>query len=149
MSESQSSREALQHGDGDEQELEYPTNRMVAVLDTADQTSCALDALVAGGFLESEIVLSRGMEDADRLGATTGRSGLSDLWIRTFQRLGLENAEVEMKDRYEQALRDGHTIIVVLALTEERKSRAAEVLRNCGGHFINFFSRLAVERITA
>lgn len=149
MSESQSSREAMQHGDRDEPEPQYPTNRVVAVLDTGDQTSCALDALVAGGFLESEIALSRGVEDADRLDATTGRRGLSDLWIRTFQRLGLENAEVEMKERYEQALRDGHTIIFVLAPTEERKSRAAEVLRNCGGHFINFFGKLAVERITA
>ena len=149
MSESESSQEAMQHGDRDEREPQYPTNHVVAVLDTADQTSCALDALVSGGFLESEITLSRGMEDAERLGATTGRSGASDLWIRTLQKLGLENAEVEMKNRYEQALRDGRTIIFVLALTEERKSRAAEFLRNCGGHFINFFSRLAVERITA
>jgi hypothetical protein len=37
--------------------------------------------------------------------------------------------------------------VAVLAPTEERKDLAADVLRRCGGRFINFFGQLKVERI--
>jgi len=121
---------------------------VVAVLDTPHQTSCALDALLGGGFLESEVELRRGTEDADRVEAGTGRRGFQDWFIRLFQSVGLRNAETEMKDRYEQALRDGHTVLAVMAPTDERKDLAAQIIRECGGHFINFFGHLNVERIT-
>jgi hypothetical protein len=128
--------------------IEYPTNHVVAVLDTPAQTNCALDALLGGGFLESEIEMGRGTEEADRVEAGTGRRGFQDWMIRLFQSVGLRNAETEIKDHYEQALRDGHTVLAVLAPTEERKDLAAEMIRECGGRFINFFGHLNVQRIT-
>jgi hypothetical protein len=135
---------------GRQDELEppqYPTNHVVGILDTQDQTACAVDGLVNGGFLESEIQIRRGAEEADRLDATTGHRGLADLFIRLFQRIGVENADIEMKEHYEKALRDGRTVISVLAPTEERKNLAAQLLEQCGGHFINFLGQLHVERI--
>jgi hypothetical protein len=138
-----------QSGSQDEAEpLQYPANHVIGILDTHDQTACAVDGLVTGGFLESEIRILRGAEDADRLDETTGRRGMVDVFIRVFQRVGLENAEIEMKEHYEKALRDGRTVIVILAPTDERKDRAAQILQECGGHFINYYGRLAVERIT-
>jgi hypothetical protein len=138
-----------QTGRQDESEpLQYPANHVIGILDTEDQTACAVDRLVSGGFLESEIDILRGAEDADRLDQTTGRRGLVDLTIRWFQRVGLENAEIEMKEQYEKALRDGRTVIAILTPTEERKDRAAQMLDECGGRFINFYGRLAVRRIT-
>jgi hypothetical protein len=138
-----------QSGSQDEAEpLQYPANHIIGVLDTHDQTACALDGLVTGGFLESEIEIHRGAEEADRLDQTTGRRGLMDLTIRLFQRIGLENAEIEMKEHYEKALRDGRTVITILTPTDERKDRAAQILKECGGHFINFYGRFAVQRIT-
>jgi hypothetical protein len=137
-----------QSGSQDESEpLQYPANHVIGILDTPDQTACAVDGLVTGGFLESEIEIHRGAEAADRLDQTTGRRGLMDLTIRLFQRMGLENAEIEMKEHYEKALRDGGTVILILTPTDERKDRAAQILKECGGHFINFYGRLAVERI--
>jgi hypothetical protein len=132
---------------GDERAVEYPTNRVLAVLDTPDQATCALDGLVNGGFLESEIDLGHGPEEADRVEAGSGRRGVQDWLIRFFERLGLKNAESELKDHYQQALRDGRTIVAVLTPTEERKDHAAQILRGCGGHFINFFGHLNVERL--
>ena len=95
-------------------------------------------ALVAG---VSDVVAAAGLD------ATSGRRGGQDWWIRVFQRLGLENAEIELKERYEQALRDGATAIAVLAPTEDRKDIAAKILAGCGAHFINYFGRLKVQRI--
>ena len=62
--------------------------------------------------------------------------------------VGLKNAETEMKERYEQALRENRTVVAVLAPTEERRGLAADMLRRCDGRFINFFGELNVERIT-
>jgi hypothetical protein len=127
--------------------VQYPTNHVAAIFDTSDQTSCALDALLGGGFLESEVDVSRGAEDADRLAQGTGRQGLQDWFIRLTRSVGLKNAETEMKERYEEALRDNRSVVAVLAPTEARKDLAADIFRKCGGRFINFFGELNVERI--
>jgi hypothetical protein len=145
--ESQADGSAAQPGQDETGPVRYPTNHVLGILDKPDQTTCAIDALVSGGFLESEIDLGRGTEMADRLEAGTGRQGFQDWFIRLFQSVGLKNAEIELKDRYEQALRDGKTVLAVMAPTEERKDLAAKILRDCGGHFINYFGHLNVERI--
>jgi hypothetical protein len=148
MPEPQSGHKPIEPEKENESKLRYPTDHVVAILHTPDQTSCALDALVAGGFLESEIETLHGPEQADRLEETTGRRGLQDWWIRAFEKLGLQNAEIEVKDRYEQALREGGTAIAVLTPTEDRKDRAAELIGKSGGRFINFFGRLNIQRIS-
>jgi hypothetical protein len=127
---------------------QYPINHVLAILATPDQTSCAVDALVSGGFFESEIDLGHGPEVANQVAGTTGRSGVQDWFIRLFQQVGLKNAEIELKDDYEKALRDGQTVIAVLTPTEERKNRAAAMLRECGARFINYYARLNVERLS-
>jgi hypothetical protein len=132
----------------DEEPVQYPTNHVLAILDTQAQTARAVDALVHGGFLESEVDLTRGNEEADRLAGATGRRGLQNWFIRLTGSVGLKNAETEMKEQYEQALRQGHAVIAVLAPTEERKEHAAQIIKGCGGRFINFFGQLNVERIT-
>ena len=117
------------------------------MLDTSEQVECALDALVNRAFLESEIEINRGVEFADRLGASTGREGLSDWFIRLFQTVGLKNPETEIKEEYEQAVRDGHAVIAILTPTEERKDLAAQLLQGCGARHLNYFGRFEVERI--
>jgi len=128
-------------------EAQYPTHQVVAIFDTPTQTTCALDALLGGGFLESEVDVHRGSEDADRLAAGTGRRGLQDWFIRVTDSVGLKNAETEMKEQYERALRDNQCVVAVLTPTEDRKNLAVDVFRRCGGRFINFFGQLSVERI--
>jgi len=148
VSDLESRQNSTESAAGDEtSRIEYPTNHVLAVLDTSDQVDCAVDALANSAFLESEIELNRGAEFADRLGSATGRRGLSDWFIRLFQSVGLKNAETELKDHYEQALRDGHAIIAVLTPTDERKDLAVQLLRDCGARFINYFGRLNIERI--
>jgi hypothetical protein len=77
----------------------------------------------------------------------SGRGGLQDWFIRLTGSVGLKNAETEMKDRYEEALRAGNTVIAILAPRDDRKERAAQILNECGGRIINWFGRLDVERI--
>ena len=62
--------------------IQYPTNNILAVLDTAQRVHDAVAALERGGFLESEIGIGSGVEFADRMSETTGRSGFADLAMR-------------------------------------------------------------------
>jgi hypothetical protein len=124
----------------------YPENALLGVLDTPEQVSCALDAL-SGPFLETEIEVLCGEGQADRLRATTGRTGLLDKALRVVQGFGLWNDELEVKAQYEQALRDGHIVVMVEAQSDDRKQLAVEALKGCGGHFINYFGKFTRERI--
>lgn len=131
MPASRSDRGAAEQARQNEESVRYPTNHVVAILDTQDQTACAFDALVHGGFLESEVELIRGTEEADRLAGGTGRQGFQDWFLRLTRSVGLKNAETEMKDRYEQAPRDGNTYLpslrqpMIAGIALRRSSRNA------------------------
>jgi hypothetical protein len=54
---------------------------------------------------------------------------------------------MELKDRYEQALREGRYAISVLAPTEDRKNEAGQILRDHGASFVNFLGRFSIEAL--
>lgn len=118
------------------------------MLDTRRQLDDAVEALTSGGFLESEIHIGSGTEMADRLGETTGRSGIMDHAIRFAEALGMVNEEGEAKARYERAMRDGHYVIATLAPTPERKERASEILASHGARDVGYFGRFTIERLS-
>jgi len=123
----------------------YPTNHLVSVVDTLEQLRSAVDALTSSGFLDSEVNVSAGEGVADALSATTGRTGWADIAMRLTERVGLPNDEMLMKRQYEEALRDGHYVLSVLALTDDRKDRAARIIADHGGHYINFLGRFSIQ----
>jgi hypothetical protein len=125
--------------------IAYPTNHLVAIIDTVDQLRSAMSALTRGGFLESELTVSAGEGIADALSATTGRSGWADLAMRFTEKLGLPNDETLIKRQYEEALRDGHYVVAVLAESDDRKDHGAEILAANGGHFIHYLGRFAIQ----
>lgn len=113
---------------------------VLGIIDTATEIGCAVDGLVQGAFHESEVELSRGIEEADR-------GGIAALLAILAQGTGLRRGEAEMTHRYEQALREGSAVLAVATPTEDRKRLAAQILHECGAHFINFFGPLNVERL--
>lgn len=123
----------------------YPTNQVVAILDTEEQVIGAVEELTSSGFLDSEVQVGTGVAAAGRLSASTGRSGLTGLVIRIAERLGVADVEMEIKHRYEQALRDGHFVVLVPAPTEERKQLAAGILERHGAHTVAFHGRFSIE----
>jgi len=115
-------------------------HHVVAIIDTATEIGCAVDGLIHGGFRESEVELTRGTEEA-------APPGVAELLNSLAQGLGHRHAGAEMRQRYEDALRDGSAVLAVLAPTDERKKLAAWILHECGAHFINFFGPSSIERI--
>ena len=114
MTERSSESESAEGQDSQSQDsMRYPMHHVVGVLDTEQQVVDALRVLTGGGFLESEITIGCGTDMADRLRATTGRSGFAAQAIRFAHPLGMVNEEGEAKARYERAMR---TVIPVRAL---------------------------------
>jgi hypothetical protein len=113
----------------------YPLNHVIGIMPTGRDAITAFDSLGSGREL------------ADRIRATTGRSGLLGRILDILDRFGAGGDEMDDRHEYEQALRDGGVTVLVLAPTEERKLRAAEILRLHGGHFINFFGKLKIEQL--
>ena len=128
----------------DAQSVEYPQNRMLAILDNRDDLRSAIDALTDSGFLASEIAILHGRDAATRLQEETGRRGLANLAMRFAEAIQLPNDEAALKSHYADALANKRFIISVLALSEERQRIAARVLQEHGGSDVHFFSRFTI-----
>lgn len=133
--------------DRDDDPIRYPQNRVVGIVDTVEQLASGMGALTGGGFLESEVEVMCGQAAAEKLRASTGRTGLANLAMRLVAAIGLPDDETAMKDRYAEALDEGRFLVSVMAPTEERKSLAASMLQGHGGHFINFMGSSTIERM--
>ena len=129
------------------QPMRYPTNHLLGVVDTREETTALDSALTTGGFFASEIEIRSGVQDADELRASTGRAGLAGLLLRVAERIGAADEELETKHRYEQAMRDGRFVVVVAAPTNERKERATRIFRAHGAYTIVFLGKHTIEYI--
>jgi len=127
--------------------VRYPTNHLLGIVDTRDELTALVSALEGGGFLTSEIDFRSGLQDADDLRASPGRTGLSGVLIRLAELIGAADEEMETKHRYEQAMRDGRFVIAVLAPTDERKELATRILREHGAYTIAFLGKHTIEYI--
>jgi hypothetical protein len=120
------------------------TNRLMAVLDTADEAATATAALAREGF-GADVLVLRGDRDADRIDSLGNAGGL---WTRARRLLSFTLAD-QVVDLavYVAALRDGRTVLSVLVSGDDGKERARRALVGAGAHFLNFFGRFATEDV--
>jgi hypothetical protein len=121
------------------------TNRLMAVLDNDAAAAAAMAALAREGFTGEAVLALRGDRDADRIDSLGNVGGL---WARVRRLLWFTLAD-QMVDLavYEAALRDGRTVLSVLAPSGDARERARRALAGAGAHFVNFFGRFATEDI--
>ena len=125
--------------------IRYPIDTVLGVVDDRERLDAIVGALLDGGFMASELEITTGSAAADAVQATTGRTGLAGLAVRLADKLGAQDEEMEYKRHYEQAMRDGRFVVMVKTPSEERKQRAAEVLREHGAHSVSFHGRFTIE----
>lgn len=124
----------------------YPTNRIVAVVDSkmeADEVCCEL---MDAGFDNSQIDESVGKEGLNFLDPDGRHHGLLTKLIRTWQ-LAAQGEESKYLKRIKQNLKEGHTIISVPALSQKAKEKAAKILRSHQAEDIRFYGRFHVEHL--
>ena len=121
------------------------TSRLMAVLDTGEAAAAAVDALGREGFTGDAVLVLRGERDAERIDSLGNVGGT---WARARRLLSFTLAD-QMVDLavYVAALRDGRTVLAVLAPAGDARERARRALVGAGAHFVNFFGRFATEDI--
>ena len=122
----------------------YPTDALLAVLPDAESAAAAAAALRAAGIPDRDITILRGEEGADRLDGTGSVNG-AIARLRRVVSFTLMDQLVDMAI-YEQAVREGQVVVMVKA-RGDHKAAASAVLREHGGHFINYYGRFATEEI--
>lgn len=127
------------------QPVRYPTNNVIAVLESSDQVIATVEGLTGSGFLASEFDVRCGGAAAERLEQSPGRRGLLGLVISVAEKLGFSDEEMKQKDRYEEALRSGRYLVRVSAPSDERKDIASRILNDNGATEVNFFGPLTIE----
>jgi hypothetical protein len=121
------------------------TNRLMAVLDTADAAAAATAALEQAGFGGDAVLVLRGDGDADRIDSLGNVGGT---WARARRLLSFTLAD-QVVDLavYVAALRDGRTVLSVLVVGDAAKDRARRALAGAGAHFVNWFGRFTTEDV--
>ena len=123
----------------------YPTGSLMAVLPDAESAAATAAALRASGITDRDITILRGEEGADRLDGTGAVNGLIAR-LRRLVSFTLMDQLVDMA-LYERAVRDGQVVVMVQPRDEARKAAAIAILREHGGHFINYYGRFATEEV--
>ncbi len=126
--------------------IDYPTNRLLAVVDDPAEAASALAELRAGGLATKDLEILRGEAGADRMDGTGDVAGPMGR-IRRALAFTLMDQLVDFA-WYEWALRDGRAVVMVRVRGDAPKAGATEILGRHGAHFVNYYGRFATEEIS-
>lgn len=126
--------------------ISYPTGRLVAILDDAEEARRATADLTALGLRAEDLEWTSGDEAARRLDATGAAYG----WLGRLRRAGqLAQADQSLDwRRYQRAAEGGAAIVVVRVPRGVSRDAIVDTLVGHGGRFINYYGRLATEAVT-
>jgi hypothetical protein len=121
----------------------YPTGKVLAVFDRAEDADRAVDAVRASS--PSGLEVERFAAPMTRTDSTPPDSGTGPVArvLRTVQ-FGLMD-QLPAMAWYEAALREGKTVVAIRTRNRTTTLEVVEALKAAGGHFINHFGRAATE----
>ncbi|SRR5258706_9711851 len=127
----------------DKDPVTYPTSRILAVFDEQKRAQKTVSLLDEEDFRPAEVGLLSGLTDVTKLDAASGETGL-------FAKLATFGVDVRDRDsdcikQYRQALRNGKTVLAVVANGEQMRDHVRHILKSQGAHFVVLFDRFAVE----
>lgn len=125
--------------------VHYPTNYLVAILQDAHEAEQAAQALRDAGF--ADVVVFPGQQALQAIEANEEKeSPLRRSWER--QSLEMED-ETDSRQRYLEALRRGHAIVLVYAPQQAQEELAEGILKAHRAHALKFFGRWTITDITS
>ena len=122
--------------------INYPSNKLFAVISHPDDLQITVDALSDLGVNETAIETFCGDAGIKRIDAKGHEHGLHSRIIRGLQQLGQEGSDVTY---YEKELAAGHYLISVSTLNNELKMQVVEILKAHGGRHISFYGPMSIE----
>jgi hypothetical protein len=125
----------------DEKFIINPTDYLFGIIDDPEAAETVLTALVSAGFNPDRVRVFHGEQGVRQIDATGAEHGRLARLIRWRQNTTPARPHAE---RYEQAVRDGHCVIAVHASDQESRTQARQIMKQHGGHFINFYGRWVI-----
>lgn len=119
-----------------------PTDHLLAIVDDREHAAAAERELADAGFNEMRVY--RGSAGGSQIDSSGSEHGVTGGLVR-----GLQQA-LSNKDNlaeYEEAAREGATVIAVPASDQEAQDRAVEVLQRHGARGMNHFGKAIVTTI--
>lgn len=129
----------------DNEYLSSPRNRIVAVINSQEDTDAALAALQGEGrVVEGDAVVFKGQRAADKIDVSGEEHGIAGKVNRTLQNYGDE------KDYFYQKiaeLEQGHNVISVAAGDESQRETIKRILKQHNAHAMLYHGDWVVEVI--
>lgn len=120
----------------------YPTDHVLALLDSQDLGAETKAALIAAGFAQDDIVLFHGQDALKDIQAReTPLSRLGNLFDRLSEDRGLG------REVYMNGLRAGNTLLMVYAPNDASVTRAKDILIAHGGKKLVALHRFSIENL--
>lgn len=117
------------------QELVAPAGQVIGFVDTKEQFDAAAQALEAGGYADSSIIVLQAKDGVDLL----------ERLQRTFNFSDGEDAVIEFSIK---ELRAGHYALAIQAKDREAAVRVVSLLEPLGVHSFSYFGTWVNERLT-
>lgn len=125
--------------------VHYSTNHLIAILQDAHEAEQAAQALRDAGF--ADVVVFPGQQALQAIEANEQKE--SPLW-RSWERLTQEmEDEADARQRYLEALREGHALVLVYAPQQAQEEQAEGILKAHQAHALKFFGRWTITDITS
>jgi hypothetical protein len=123
----------------------YPTDSLLAVLPDGERAAATAADLKANGIPDRDITILRGDEGASRFDPTGAVHG----FFTRLRRIVSFTVMDQLPDMawYDAAIRGGQAVVMVHLRGDDRKAEAVRILREQGGHFVNYYGRFATEEI--
>jgi len=122
------------------------TNRVMAVIDDAEEAQTAVERLELAGMPERGLAALSGTEGVREIDADGVHSGGVKHALRALQRLTVEGDHLR---RYEAELTRGHLVIDVAVHGRPDRDTVVQILRSQGAHFINAYGQWTIENVAA
>lgn len=120
-----------------------PTDKVVGIIDDANDVKGALRDLKAAGFTTQELELLTDEAGADRIDLGDAEREVLVHIFRPTQKLPAFYDAPGLLKRIEQELLEGHYFVAVYPEDATSREQAHEIIKAHSGHFINFYGRWA------
>jgi len=124
--------------------LTYPANRVIGIVNTSEDLYAAVTELNNNGFEKEQVQVLCGETGAERLD-TTGEHGFLAKFYRFVEKFGVESKHLS---EYKSELLDGRFLVAINVRDKDERARVGDILKAHGGHRINFYGKLAIERLS-
>jgi len=124
-------------------QLSYPTDKLVAIIDTMPDAEQAQQELLEAGFAPDAIGVQHGARAAEHTVHYTD----FDPFPHLARLLHVHSIEHEQAVVYEQALGQGQSLIAVYPPTAEDRERALGIMEAHNAHSITFYGKWTIETL--